>query len=216
MKSRIVYIMLFTLLFFASKIAAQTSTDQRTPEQEATKQTEILQSELNLSPEQTKQVYQINLRYEKVRQNTSSRKTALQVIRQKNEEIQQVLTQQQKGQLQNRRAVRPAGEVQNRIDELSPQTQRSLRTMQNNSRPVRTDFNQNTRSSRTNSRNSYSTRQSQDYRRPSSGTTTVRTGTTTRSSSYQMPARSSSNVRSSSNARSSSSSSSSRSRDYRE
>ena len=58
-----------------------------TPEQEAIKQTEKLQSELKLTDEQAKIVYEINLRYARERQLSNSRSQAMERIRNKNEEI---------------------------------------------------------------------------------------------------------------------------------
>ncbi len=71
------------------------STNQRTPEQEATKQTEKLQSELNLTREQVKALYQINLKYAQARQNGVSRKDAMQMIKNKDEDIRRVLSTEQ-------------------------------------------------------------------------------------------------------------------------
>ena len=86
---------------------AQNDTDnslnQRTPEQEATKQTEKFQSELNLTPEQTKAVYQINLRYAQARKNVSRRSDAMEIIKNKDESLRKVLTQDQYTQLESKR-----------------------------------------------------------------------------------------------------------------
>ena len=62
-----------------------TSAPQRTPEQEALKQTDKLQQELNLSTEQAKQIYDINLRYARERQASNKRSEA--VERMKNKRI---------------------------------------------------------------------------------------------------------------------------------
>lgn len=86
---------------------AQNDTDnslnQRTPEQEATKQTEKFQSELNLTPEQTKAVYHINLRYAQARKNVSRRSDAMEIIKNKDESLRKVLTQDQYTQLESKR-----------------------------------------------------------------------------------------------------------------
>jgi len=50
---------------------------QRTPEQEAVKQTEKLQQELSLTAEQAKQIYEINLRYARERLISSKRSEGL-------------------------------------------------------------------------------------------------------------------------------------------
>jgi hypothetical protein len=79
---------------------------QRTPEQEAIKQTEKLQQELNLSREQAKLIYEINLRYARERQISNKRSEALERMKNKNSEIQQVLTTEQSNRLQNKRYER--------------------------------------------------------------------------------------------------------------
>ena len=95
----IVFILLAAICF-PVVIAAQTvSVTDRTPEQEAVKQTEKLQSELKLTDEQAKIVYEINLRYARERQLSNSRSQAMERIRNKNEEIQRVLSPQQYDEL---------------------------------------------------------------------------------------------------------------------
>ena len=95
----IVFILLAAICF-PVVIAAQTvSVTDRTPEQEAIKQTEKLQSELKLTDEQAKIVYEINLRYARERQLSNSRSQAMERIRNKNEEIQRVLSPQQYDEL---------------------------------------------------------------------------------------------------------------------
>ena len=79
---------------------------QRTPEQEAQKQTEKLQQELNLTAEQSKQIYEINLRYARERQISKKRSEAVERMKNKNSEIQQILSNDQNEKLQSKRYER--------------------------------------------------------------------------------------------------------------
>ena len=79
---------------------------KRTPEQEALKQTEMLQQELNLNQNQTNQVYEINLRYARERQISNKRSEALERMKNKNAEINQVLSPEQNDRLQSKRYER--------------------------------------------------------------------------------------------------------------
>ena len=86
---KFILFVLLAAICFPVVITAQTvSVTDRTPEQEAIKQTEKLQSELKLTDEQAKIVYEINLRYARERQLSNSRSQAMERIRNKNEEIQ--------------------------------------------------------------------------------------------------------------------------------
>ncbi len=110
--------LLFTLvisLTLAAPIYGQdnTAVPQRSPEQEAVKQTERLQQELNLSPDQAKHVYEINLRYARERQISNKRAEALVRMKNKNSEIQQVLSQEQNERLQSKRYERSSIQIQN-------------------------------------------------------------------------------------------------------
>ena len=97
---KFILFVLLAAISFPVYIAAQTvSVTDRTPEQEAIKQTEKLQSELKLTDEQAKIVYEINLRYARERQLSNSRSQAMERIRNKNEEIQRVLSPQQYDEL---------------------------------------------------------------------------------------------------------------------
>lgn len=89
------------------------SVPQRTPEQEAVKQTEKIQQELNLTPNQIKQVYEINLRYARERQVSNTRSEAMERIKNKNSDMQLILTENQYNQLQNKRYERSSIENQN-------------------------------------------------------------------------------------------------------
>ena len=84
----ILFVLLAAICFPAFITAQTVSVTDRTPEQEAIKQTEKLQSELKLTDEQAKIVYEINLRYARERQLSNSRSQAMERIRNKNEEIQ--------------------------------------------------------------------------------------------------------------------------------
>jgi Spy/CpxP family protein refolding chaperone len=84
---------------------------QRTPEQEAAKQTEKLQQELGLTPEQTKQVYEINLKYARERQVSNTRSEAVERMKNKNADIQRILTAEQSDRLQTKRYERSAIET---------------------------------------------------------------------------------------------------------
>ncbi len=79
---------------------------KRTPEQEAAKQTEKLQQELELNQTQANQVYEINLRYARERQVSNKRSEALQRTKNKNDEIRQVLSSEQNERLENKRYER--------------------------------------------------------------------------------------------------------------
>jgi hypothetical protein len=86
-------------------ITAQENTTApvRTPEQEAAFNTEKMQKELNLSREQAQAVYEINLRHARERKVATSRSQALERVRLKDTQIQQVLTREQYNTLQEKR-----------------------------------------------------------------------------------------------------------------
>lgn len=110
MKTLKIYILLFLLLSMVFPLSAQQNTDdqQLLCEQEATKQTEKMQQELHLTPQQTKQIYDINLRYARERQISNTRSQAMERMKNKDAEIQQVLSESQYNQLQNKRYERTA------------------------------------------------------------------------------------------------------------
>ncbi len=83
-----------------------TSIPERTPEQEAAKQTEKLQQELNLSTEQARQVHEINLKYARARKVSNTRMDAIQRIKDKEIELSRVLSDLQQSVLQNKRYER--------------------------------------------------------------------------------------------------------------
>lgn len=82
------------------------ATPERTPEQEAVKQTEKLQNELRLSTHQSKQVHEINLKYARERQNSNSRSEALQRLKKKYDDLKEVLSIDQYSRLQNKQYER--------------------------------------------------------------------------------------------------------------
>jgi hypothetical protein len=110
---KIVLLSLFLCLGLSIHSQDNVSVPQRTPEQEAVKQTEKIQQELNLTPDQIKQVYEINLRYARERQVSNTRSQAMERIKNKNIEMQRILTENQYNQLQNKRYERTSIENQN-------------------------------------------------------------------------------------------------------
>jgi len=173
--SRIVTLTLF-LLTMISPIFSQDNSvvPKRTPEQEATKQTERLQQELNLNQDQVNQVYEINLHYARERQISNKRSEALERMKNKNSDIKQVLSPDQNERLQSKRyertyletntfnrnqsihtsALKPSSNLHsNQTDRIPATLNRNVRT---NLRPVNPDFrtrkpsNQTTRRSITN------------------------------------------------------------------
>lgn len=82
------------------------SIPERTPEQEAAKQTEKLQQELNLSAEQTRQVHEINLKYARARKISNTRVEAIQRMKDKEVELSRILNHEQQSALQNKRYER--------------------------------------------------------------------------------------------------------------
>jgi len=113
MKTLKIISLLLLLLTFATSMRSQENAvvPQRTPEQEAVKQTEKLQQELNLTSEQAKQVYEINLRYARERQISNTRSEAVERMKNKNAEIQSVLTQEQNERLQTKRYERTTNDA---------------------------------------------------------------------------------------------------------
>ncbi len=82
------------------------SVPQRTPEHEASKQTEKMQVALELSDEQVKKVYDINLFYERERQLKGNRNIS-ERIKNKNADLKKVLTKEQYQKLQQMRGSGP-------------------------------------------------------------------------------------------------------------
>ena len=125
------------------------TTIRRTPEQEAIKQTDKLQQELNLSSEQAKQLYEINLKYARERQISNKRSEAVERMKNKNAEIQQVLNPEQNYKLQSKRYERttfePGMVIQNRPVNSSFRPNQEVQTnqtvrVQPTDRPTRSNF----------------------------------------------------------------------------
>ena len=110
------FLIIFSCVGVLQVLHAQENTTApvRTPEQEAAFNTEKMQKELNLSGEQARAVYEINLRHARERKVATSRSQALERVRLKDNQIQQVLTREQYNALQEKRYDRnpnivPAG-----------------------------------------------------------------------------------------------------------
>jgi len=105
-------------LFFLTMILPIYSQDnlvipKRTPEQEAAKQTEMLQQELDLNQVQVNKVYKINLYYARERQISNKRSEALERMKNKNADIKQILSPEQNERLQSKRYERTYYETNN-------------------------------------------------------------------------------------------------------
>lgn len=148
----VLFILLSNLLNFPIYSQENGVGPLRTPEQEAVKQTEKLQQELNLSQDQAKQIYEINLRYAKERQISNKRSQALERNKNKNVEIQQVLSPDQNDKLQSKRYERSSIEssimsrnLPNNSSGFRVKNQYRTTTttdvnQRNNSRPVNPNF----------------------------------------------------------------------------
>lgn len=104
------YKFIFLLFLFVSSnsiVGQESSTaPERSPEQEALKQTEKMQTELQLSPEQTRQIHEINLKYALARKVSNTRSDAIQRIKDKEVELSRILNSNQQYILQNKRYER--------------------------------------------------------------------------------------------------------------
>lgn len=126
--------------------AQGTSVTDRTPEQEAAKQTEKMQKELNLTPEQAKDVYDINLKYARERKQSNKRSDAVSRIKKKNEEISKILNARQNNELKTKRADTQSVEIDGKRNftrttgptRASGNVRRTLPDVQMQDRPVRT------------------------------------------------------------------------------
>jgi len=79
-----------------------------------------MKTDLNLTPTQEKLVYNINLKYEKQRQQSNDRRKAVERIKNKNDELQKVLTEHQYAKLQSKRYNQSALHRQSNASEPSP------------------------------------------------------------------------------------------------
>jgi hypothetical protein len=142
---RIVLLLLVITLGFPMYSQDNTVVPQRTPEQEAVRQTEKLQKELNLNSDQARQVYEINLRYARERQISNKRSEGLERAKNKNIEIQQVLSSEQNEKLQTKRFERSSFDTKTiiRNQSINPAGFRSAQpdlNSRNNSRSVNPNF----------------------------------------------------------------------------
>jgi len=107
---KLFHLVLFVLLLFTLVLPMYSQdisvVPKRTPEQEAAKQTEKLQQELNLDQEQANKLYEINLHYARERQVSNKRSEALIRMKNKNAEIKQILNPEQNERLQSKRYER--------------------------------------------------------------------------------------------------------------
>ena len=102
----ILLILITTALGMPTYSQENSAIPKRTPEQEATKQTEKLQQELDLNQDQAKEIYLINLRYARERQISNKRSEALERMKNKNADIEHVLSPEQSYRLQTKRYER--------------------------------------------------------------------------------------------------------------
>lgn len=116
----------FILLIMAYPVCSQDNVviPEHTPEQEAIKQTERLHRELHLTTEQANRIYEINLRYARERQLSNTRSEAVERIKNKDAEVQQILSHEQNEKLRTKRyqhtTTRLAGITRNRPINSSP------------------------------------------------------------------------------------------------
>lgn len=166
------------LLFSTMTFFAQESGNMpiRTPEQEATRQTEKLKQELNLTPQQSKEVYEINLRYAKQRQVSNSRTEAMERIKNKDADLKRVLDNEQYDRLQNKHYERSTY----KIPEENQRPVRGGQEIRNSSStPISNEpVPENTRSSG----NTSNQRGTQEQQEPVRNSTTPRTSTPNQSS----------------------------------
>ncbi len=164
------------------------ATPQRTPEQEAAKQTEKLQQELNLSQEQARQLYEINLKYARERQISNTRSEAMERMKNKNADIEKILNAEQNNRLQSKRYER-SGYDNTPSTRSLPAGASGLRSSEYRSTPI-----QRTPATDNILRNSYRPT-TREYSRPSSEQTQRQSSPPSRtpnSNNYQPPRRSTS------------------------
>ena len=92
------YFLIFAMLLICMMGMAQEEMRRpiRTPEEEAMKQTEMLQRELMLTPQQQDTIYRIHLKYARLRQISNTRAEMLERMNAMSAEITNMLTPQQK------------------------------------------------------------------------------------------------------------------------
>lgn len=102
------YVVLFLAfsLAFLAKGQDNNAVPERTPEQEAAKQTEKLKQDLRLSAEQVALAHEINLKYARARQVSNTRAEAVQRMKDKEADLMKILNYEQRVLLQNKRYER--------------------------------------------------------------------------------------------------------------
>lgn len=129
MRFRYFSVLIVLVLLGLNILSAQeiSSTPVRTPEQEALAQTERMQKELSLNKEQAMLIYEINLRHARERTVASSRSQALERIRMKDSEMQEVLTRDQYERLRQMRTDRQQVDISgSREINTSPRTRPAI------------------------------------------------------------------------------------------
>jgi hypothetical protein len=145
MLNKIFILVLMLCLTLSVESQENTVLPERTPEQEAMKQTEKLQQELNLTSEQIKQLYEINLRYARERQVSNTRTEAMERIKNKNADIERILSVDQNNHLQSKRYERtnPESSSSVRYQSVIPSGFRSssqYQPTQSSGRVITSDF----------------------------------------------------------------------------
>lgn len=103
-----IFLFIFQLSVFQAEAQENAVAPPRTPEQEASLQTTKMRQELGLSAGQAQEVYEINLRHARERQASTSRSEALKRVKNKEQELQRVLSPRQYNRLQEMRYDHPA------------------------------------------------------------------------------------------------------------
>ena len=140
---RVLKYILFLLLAInipTFSVAQSTSVIDRTPEQEAVKQTDKMQKELNLTPEQVKNIYEINLKYARERKHSNKRSDAVNRIRSKTEEIGKVLNDRQNYELQTKRSEVQSVEIDGKRQSTRTDANTRFNSGQNSETNTRTQF----------------------------------------------------------------------------
>lgn len=104
-----IVVVVFQLGFLHAEPQENAVAPPRTPELEARVQTNKMRQELGLSAEQAQEIYEINLRHARERQVSNSRSDALKRVKNKEQELQRVLSPGQYNRLQEMRTDYPAG-----------------------------------------------------------------------------------------------------------
>jgi uncharacterized membrane protein YgcG len=104
-----IVVVVFHLGFLHAEPQENAVAPPRTPEQEARVQTNKMRQELGLSAEQAQEIFEINLRHARERQVSNSRSEALKRVKNKEQELQRVLSPRQYDRLQEMRTDYPAG-----------------------------------------------------------------------------------------------------------